>query len=217
VLARSRANLRAAAARAGCTRMSPVPSGEGCVRRGFRQRTSAPASPRKRRHRQAPQSPASAATTGKPQPPASRNHRQALPSPGGIGKAPACMRCGGLARSLAAGLPVARLAGGLLDRLLVPDSRPKRRFPGSSCVPGLPPDWCPSPAVTYFYPPGRVRHKGSRAVISGFFSCPQPIHSRGSVVPSGRCFSTRLSTTSAQAASLAEGMAWGLSLGYDQR
>jgi len=105
----------------------------------------------------------------------------------------------------------------LIDRLLVPDSRRKRRFPGSSCVPGLPPDWCPSPAVTYFYPPGRVRHKGSRAVISGFFSCPQPIHSRGSVVPSGRCFSTRLSTTSAQAASLAEGMAWGLSLGYDQR
>jgi hypothetical protein len=71
----------------------------------------------------------------------------------------------------------------LIDRLLVPDSRRKRRFPGSSCVPGLPPDWCPSPAVTYFYPPGRVRHKGSRAVISGFFSCPQPIHRDGAVVP----------------------------------
>jgi hypothetical protein len=57
-------------------------------------------------------------------------------------------------------------AGGwLIDRLLVPGTRVKFRFPGSSCVPGLPPAWFPSPAVTYFYCPEPRWHKGLRALI----------------------------------------------------
>ena len=112
-----------------------------------------------------------------------------------IGQAPACMRCRGLARSLAAGPLVARRAFWLIDRLLVPDTRVKFRFPGSSCVPGLPPAWCPSPAVTYFYCPEPRWHKGLRALISTFFRCPQNVHSDGHVVPRSRHFSTGPSTT----------------------
>jgi hypothetical protein len=114
----------------------------------------------------------------------------------GNGKAPACMRCRGPARSLArwpAGCPA---GWRFIDRLLVPDTRVKRRFPGSPCVPGLPPGWCPSPAVTYFYCPGRVRHKGLRAVFSRLFSCPQRIHKNSRVVPRTRHFSTSPSTAS---------------------
>src|SRR5580693_721521 len=84
----------------------------------------------------------------------------------------------------------------LIDRLLVPDTRVKPRFPGSSCVPGLPPAWCPSPAVTYFYCPEPRWHKGLRVVIFSFSGCPQGIHSGGGVVPRSRHFSTRPSTTS---------------------
>ena len=87
----------------------------------------------------------------------------------------------------------------LIDRLLVPGTRVKFRFPGSSCVPGLPPAWCPSPAVTYFYCPEPQWHKGFRALISRFFLCPQNVHSDCHVVPRGRLFSTGPSTTSAQA------------------
>lgn len=61
-------------------------------------------------------------------------------------------------------------AGGwLIDRLLVPGARVKFRFPGSSCVPGLPPAWCPSPAVTYFYCPEPRWHKGLRGGDLKFF------------------------------------------------
>jgi hypothetical protein len=84
----------------------------------------------------------------------------------------------------------------LIDRLLVPGTRVKFRFPGSSCVPGLPPAWFPSPAVTYFYCPEPRRHKGFRALISILFRCPQGIHNDGHVVPRSRHFSTRPSTTS---------------------
>jgi hypothetical protein len=96
--------------------------------------------------------------------------------------------------------PAGRPAGGwLIDRLLVPGARVKSRFPGSSCVPGLPPAWCPSPAVTYFYCPEPRWHKGLRALISRFFRCPQNVHSGGCVVPRSRLFSTGLSTASTQA------------------
>jgi hypothetical protein len=109
------------------------------------------------------------------------------------------MRCRGLARSLAAGPLVARRAFWLIDRLLVPDTRVKFRFPDSSRVPGLPPAWCPSPAVTYFYCPEPRWHKGFRALISRFFRCPQNVHSEGHVVPRRWHFSTGPSTASAQA------------------
>jgi RibD C-terminal domain len=84
----------------------------------------------------------------------------------------------------------------LIDRLLVPGTRVKFRFPGSSCVPGLPPAWFPSPAVTYFYCPEPRWHKGFRALISRLFRCPQGIHSGGGVVPRNRHVSTSPSTTS---------------------
>src|SRR5712692_1533712 len=65
----------------------------------------------------------------------------------------------------------------LLNQPLVPATRPKRQFPGSSRVPGLPPDRFPSPAVTYFYCPGGGRRKGFRSPISRFLwlstTCPQ--------------------------------------------
>ncbi len=87
----------------------------------------------------------------------------------------------------------------LLDQPLVPATRPKRQFPGSSRVPGLPPDRYPSPAVTYFYCPGGGQRKGFRSPILRFLSCPQPVHRGGRVVPRSRRFSTVPSTASAQA------------------
>jgi hypothetical protein len=95
----------------------------------------------------------------------------------------------------------------LIDRLLVPDSRRKRRFPGSSCVPGLPPDWCPSPAVTYFYPPGRVRHKGFRAMDSRFFTVHNSSTAEGQLSPVAGAFPPDRPQLSAQAASGSGGLA----------
>jgi hypothetical protein len=84
----------------------------------------------------------------------------------------------------------------LLDQPLVPGTRLKFRFPGSSASPGLPPAWFPSPAVTYFYCLGGSCRKGPGTVISRFFSRPQAIHKSGLVVPRSRHFSTSPSTTS---------------------
>jgi hypothetical protein len=66
--------------------------------------------------------------------------------------------------------------------------------PALPACPELPPAWFPSPAVTYFYRPRRVPHKGLRAAISRFFDCPQGIHSDGLVVPRSSHFSTGPST-----------------------
>ena len=189
MLARSRANLRAAAARAGCTRMSPVPSGEGCVRRGFRQRTSAPASPRKRRHRQAPQSPASAATTGKPQPPASaavaRGNRQ---GPRMYEMRGPCPVFGRWPAGCPAGWRLTRPAAGTG---LPPEAPVSRFFLRSGVAPGL----VPVSGSDVFLPPRPRAAQGFSGHGFKILYCPQLIHSRGPVVPSGRRFSTRPSTT----------------------
>jgi hypothetical protein len=76
----------------------------------------------------------------------------------------------------------------LIDRLLVPGTRVKFRFPGSFCVPGLPPAWCPSPAVTYFYCPEPQWHKGFRALISRFFLCPQMSTATATLSPAAGSF-----------------------------
>jgi hypothetical protein len=102
---------------------------------------------------------------------------------GGNGKAPAGMRCRGLARFLfrwPAGCPA---GWQFVDRLLVPGPRSKFRFPGSSCVPGVAPGLVPVSGSDVFLLPCTGAAQGFPAVISRLFSRPQRIHNHSLVVP----------------------------------
>jgi len=75
------------------------------------------------------------------------------------GKAPACMRCRGLARPRRTGWPVARPCWHS-----APPAGTRHPYedqsPGVSHVPGVAPRWCPFPAVEYFY---SIRGRHARA------------------------------------------------------
>ncbi len=70
-----------------------------------------------------------------------------------------------------------------IDRLLVPGSRLKVRFPGSSCVPGVAPGVVPVSGSDVFLLPPPGSAQGAAAVFSKLFSRPQRIHSHGPCCP----------------------------------
>jgi hypothetical protein len=105
------------------------------------------------------------------------------------GKAPPCMRWRGLARSHHADLPIARPLA-LIDRPPGPETRPKHRFPGSSCVAGVSPGWSPFPATREFVLPPQSQHKRFPPTISRIFLIHTSSTLPAPVIPRPRRIST---------------------------
>jgi hypothetical protein len=87
---------------------------------------------------------------------------------------------------------------GATRRPPVPGTRGKYRFPGLSRAPGIPPGWCPFPAVKAFLCPRRPVAQELTAIHFEFFPRPHVVHRMPPVIRISRRLSTGFFTSRPQ-------------------